>query len=114
MKKLQLSNLKAKEVFEEVQKARKQSHGDFTASGYQILALDANGERITDDPIYYGKTFYPSLTLLKNLAKEFYSVGVIELIIEGMAYNLSGYGRLFEQRRDAEPTGDWWQVDVVV
>ena len=108
--------IKSTELAEAVAEARRECAGDFTGSGFQILAIGEDGERVTGDPVYYSfkETRHPSLSTLRELASEFKPQGAVGLVVEGMGMFLAGYGNAAERREFAEPSGDWWGVTLWV
>ena len=108
---LTLATLTCYDLHDAIRDAKHCVMGDFSG-GWQILAIDKDGERITGDPVaYQKKSNLPSLKLIRELAQT-YSGQVVEIIVEGMGYELADWGNAAEQRENAEPTGDWWQVTI--
>ena len=110
---LTLATLTCYDLHESIRDAKRGVMGDFSG-GWQILAIDKDGERITGDPVaYQKKSNLPSLKLIRELAQT-YSGQVVEIVVEGMGYDLADWGNAAEQRENAEPTGDWWQVTISI
>lgn len=111
-----LDEIKSAELAEAVAQARRDCEGDFTGPGFQILAVDEDGERVTGDPVHYGldKTKHPSLSTLRELATEFKPKGAVLLAVEGMGYYFADWGNATERREFAEPSGDCWSVTLTI
>jgi hypothetical protein len=109
-----LSTLRADGLRDSIRLAKRSLEADFTG-GWQILAVDADGERVTSDgdAVAYqlGKE-QPTLKLLRELAATNRKRGAVELIVEGMGYAFADWGNAIERREHGEPTSEWWQVAV--
>ena len=110
-KELTMTSLTSEALTDSVRTAKRSVMGDFSG-GWQILAIDKDGERVTGDPVAYQfMSNPPSLKLIRELAQT-YAGQAVEIIVEGMGYALADWGNAAEQREHAEPTGDWWQVHI--
>jgi hypothetical protein len=108
---LNIATLTCHDLHESIRTAKRGVMGDFSG-GWQILAIDKDGERVTGDPVaYQERSNLPSLKLIRELAQT-YSGQAVEIIVEGMGMALADWGNAAEQREHAEPTGDWWQVSI--
>jgi hypothetical protein len=124
---LALSTLDRASLEAAVKQAKREADADFFGGGCQILAVDADGERVTGDPVSEHASAAPPIRLLKQLAYEY---GIprrgrfdrpediaVELIVEGQGYyfaefNGKRWGNAVERREHGEPSGDWWQVSI--
>tara|TARA_R100000231_G_scaffold106614_1_gene78940 strand:+ start:72 stop:440 length:369 start_codon:yes stop_codon:yes gene_type:complete len=108
---LTLANLTCYDLHESIRDAKRDVMGDYSG-GWQIVAIDKDGERVNGEPVAYQEgNNLPSLKRIRGLAED-YSGQAVEIIIEGMGYVLADWGNAAEQRENAEPTGDWWQVII--
>ncbi len=82
------------------------------SSGWQILAIDADGERIDGGPCAYQEKGGnpPSLKTIRTLMDS--HPDAVELVVEGMGMVFSETGNAIERREHAEPNGEWWQVSI--
>ena len=111
-----LNTLRADALRDSIRLAKRALEADFTG-GWQILAVDADGDRVTRDGdavAYQSGSEQPTLKLLRELASAWRPEGACELIIEGMGYAFADWGNAIERRNNGEPTGEWWQVSVVI
>jgi len=105
------NELTSYDLHEAIRDAKRGVMGDFSAS-WQIVAIDKDGERVNGEPVaYQERSNPPSLKKIRQLAED-YKGQAVELIIEGMGMALADWGNAAEQRENAEPTGDWWQVTI--
>jgi len=108
---LPLATLTCYDLHDAIRDAKRGVWGDFSG-GWQILAIDKDGERVNGEPVaYQERSNLPSLKKIRQLAED-YKGQAVELIVEGMGMALADWGNAAEQRENAEPTGDWWQVTI--
>ena len=111
-----LDTLRADALRDSIRLAKRALEADFTG-GWQILAVDADGDRVTRDGdavAYQSGGEQPTLKLLRELASAWHPKGACELVVEGMGYAFADWGNAIERREHGEPTGEWWQVSVVI
>jgi|TARA_R100000084_G_scaffold108321_2_gene70688 hypothetical protein len=114
-----LGTLRADALRDSIRLAKRALESDFTG-GWQILAVDADGDRVTSDgdAVAHGlASDQPTLKLLRELAASWgpeTDYEARELVIEGMGYAFADWGNAIERREHGEPTGEWWQVSVVI
>ena len=108
---LKLEELTRYDLHEAIREAKSGGMGDFSG-GWQILAIDKDGERVNGEPVaYQERRNLPSLKMIRQLADD-YKGQAVQLIVEGMGMALADWGNAAEQRENAEPTGDWWEVTI--
>ena len=111
-----LDTLRADALRDSIRLAKRALEADFTG-GWQILAVDADGDRVTRDGdavAYQSGGEQPTLKLLRELASAWRPNGACELVVEGMGYAFADWGNAIERREHGEPTGEWWQVSIVI
>ena len=120
---LTLDTLTCRDLHESIRTAKRGVMGDFSC-GWQILAIDKDGERVTSDGdavAYQNGKEQPTLRLLRELAAQYTNPAhtpvaprhilnnAVALIVEGMGMTYADWGNAAERREHAEPTGDWGQ-----
>lgn len=108
---LDYGTLSSHQIRTAVEIAKLAMDADYSA-GWQILAIDDEGKRITGEPIAYQRkgSNPPSLKTIRTLMDS--HPEAVELVIEGMGMVFSETGNAIERREHAEPNGEWWQVSI--
>ena len=108
---LDYGTLNSRQIRTAVEIAKLAMDADYS-SGWQILAIDADGERIDGGPCAYQEKGGnpPSLKTIRTLMDS--HPDAVELVVEGMGMVFSETGNAIERREHAEPNGEWWQVSI--
>lgn len=96
-----------KKAVRDAKEEERKAGADFCESGFQVLMIDANGERISGGPVGYHDGA-PTLSMIKEYFRDF--PDAVEMSIENQS-RVYGEGNAIERRDNDEPYG-WWIVSV--